>query len=252
MSLNLKNKTVIRKKLNNGEFTTVSNSILRNPNLTLKSKMLLIQVLSDSDDKFDFSPALYMKRLDISKNTLKDAIKELIHQGYMKITKIGKTHYNHYTFNEYGNMKTKDKKKKENKTMSASHREKLQTYGQSIAPLFKNSKIFDEISNLMTELKENKITDFYDFKSQSEKIITKEKKKIYKSIIDKMRTKLESKPKRFVKIYTDYIKSEIFEKDNLQFDYITKYHNKLTSYNAEIRRYNPDPESAAADRLDGC
>jgi len=251
MSLNVKNKTVIRKEIKKGEFTTVSNSILHNPNLTLKSKMLMIQVLSDSDDKFKFSRALYMKRLDITKNTLNDAINELIQQGYMKITKIGKTHYNHYTFNEFGNMKPKSNDEK-NKTMSETDLKKLITYVESIKPLCNNSDVEKEITKLMLAVKDKKLTDFYDFKSQCEKSIAKMKRKIYKSIMDKMRPKLESKPKTFKKIYTDYIKSEIFDKDNLQFDYITKYHHKLSSYNIERSRHNPDPESAAADRLDGC
>ncbi len=254
MKLNLKNKKVIRKEVKKGEFTTVSNSILHNPNLTINSKMLMIQVLSDSDDKFDFSRTLYMKRLGVTKNTLNKIINELTQQGYMKMTKIGKTHYNHYTFNEFGNMKPKAKGEEndENKTMSASEREKVITYVKPIVQLFENSEMNKIITDLLTEANDGKIIEFYDFKSQCEKLITKVKKKKYKSIIDEMGTKLNSKPKSFQKIYTDYIKSEIFEKNNLEFDYRNRYYHKLSSYNAEKSRYNPDPESAAADRLDGC
>lgn len=116
------NRTTIRSKdYKSGTFTIVPLSILHNPNLSNEAKMLLIQVLSDSDE-FTFSPTLYAKRMNVCKATIHNKIKELEEQGFAKLTRISnevaisgrkkkgsnKVLY-HYTFSEFGNLNMEKK-----------------------------------------------------------------------------------------------------------------------------------------------
>ena len=115
----MKNKTVIRKKLVNGEFTTIHNSILFDTRLTPNAFRLMTAILSDSDTHFDLSQTLYCDRLKIAKKTFFRAIDNLVQCGYLKktdvdkdviIPKIKKANSNkkvyHYTISEYGNLKS--------------------------------------------------------------------------------------------------------------------------------------------------
>lgn len=79
-------KTIKNKENKAGQFSTLSNLARRDKNLTANSKILLMEILSDTD-KFDVSPALYTKRLGISMNTYIRSIQELIKNGYMRRTK---------------------------------------------------------------------------------------------------------------------------------------------------------------------
>jgi len=98
----------MKKKENkmNGEFTTISYSVLRNKNLTAISKLLLIEILSDADD-FEVSQTLYCKRLGISSNTWFNSINNLIQNGYVqrieKFNKGGRKFYD-YDIDETGSF----------------------------------------------------------------------------------------------------------------------------------------------------
>jgi hypothetical protein len=101
----MKNKTVVKKENKSGEFTTVHYSILRNLKLGPISKLLLIEILSDSND-FTFSQTLYCNRLGITKKTYFKAIKNLEECGYIRKTKVINRNLYHYTISEFGNLKT--------------------------------------------------------------------------------------------------------------------------------------------------
>lgn len=107
-------KTFKTKKHEAGTFTSVPNKLLHNPNLSVLAKMLLIQLLSDSDD-FTVSPTLYAKRMNVSESSIYNALKELEQKGYVKRKEIktaikglkkegsNKKIY-HYTISEFGNL----------------------------------------------------------------------------------------------------------------------------------------------------
>lgn len=101
----MKNKNVIRKKLENGKFTTVHNSILFDTRLSPNAFRLFIAILSDSDTQFNLSQTLYCKRLGIAKKTFFSAIANLEECGYLKKTTTGVKNTFNYTLSEYGNLK---------------------------------------------------------------------------------------------------------------------------------------------------
>jgi hypothetical protein len=100
----MKNKTVIRKKTENGKFTTIHNSILFDTRLTPNAFRLMTAILSDSDTNFNLSQTLYCKRLKIAKQTFFKAIAKLEECGYLKKTPTDIKNFNFYTLSEYGNL----------------------------------------------------------------------------------------------------------------------------------------------------
>ena len=100
----MKNKTVIRKKLVNGEFTTIHNSILFDTRLTPNAFRLMTAILSDSDTHFNLSQTLYCKRLGIAKKTFFNAVAKLEECGYLRKTSTDIKNFNFYTLSEYGNL----------------------------------------------------------------------------------------------------------------------------------------------------
>jgi DNA-binding MarR family transcriptional regulator len=106
----MKNKNVIRKKLVNGEFTTIHNSILFDTRLTPNAFRLMTAILSDSDTHFNLSQTLYCKRLKIAKKTFFNAVAKLEECGYLKKTPTGVNNTFNYTLSEYGNLNNIDKK----------------------------------------------------------------------------------------------------------------------------------------------
>jgi hypothetical protein len=108
----MKNKTVIRKELESGQFTTIHHSILRDKRLSSNGFRLLINILSDSDTNFTLSQSLYCKRLGITKQTYFNAVQNLVECGYLlknecKVNPIR----NHYILSEYGNLKSEQANK---------------------------------------------------------------------------------------------------------------------------------------------
>lgn len=80
-------KNTIKHKENRpGQFSTLSNSARRDKRLTGNSKILLMEILSDTE-KFSVSQTLYMDRLGITKVTFLRCIKQLEEFGYIKRTK---------------------------------------------------------------------------------------------------------------------------------------------------------------------
>jgi hypothetical protein len=100
----MKNKNVIRKKLENGKFTTIHNSILFDTRLTPNAFRLFTAILSDSDTHFNLSQTLYCKRLGIAKQTFFNAIAKLEECGYLRKTSTGVKDLYSYTLSEYGNL----------------------------------------------------------------------------------------------------------------------------------------------------
>ena len=109
----MQNKKVIRlSEKKEGTFTTVSYTILHNPKLLPVDKMLLISILSDSDN-FQLNQNLYATRLGVARKTIGESIKRLVKQGYMKEPNTkskgkGNGFITYYTISEYGNLSTNE------------------------------------------------------------------------------------------------------------------------------------------------
>ena len=104
----MKNKNVIRKKLENGKFTTIHNSILFDTRLSPNALRLLLAILSDSDTNFNLSQTLYCNRLGITKKTFLNAIAKLEECGYLRKTSTEIKNLYNYTISEYGNLNTEN------------------------------------------------------------------------------------------------------------------------------------------------
>jgi len=100
----MKNKKIIRKTNEASKFTTIHHSILNDKRLTSLAFRILVSILSDSDSNFNLSQKLLINRFNLTKNTLKSALKNLEECGYIKRTKLKRGHY--YTVSEYGNLNT--------------------------------------------------------------------------------------------------------------------------------------------------
>ncbi|PZR02978.1 MAG: hypothetical protein DI539_27040, partial [Flavobacterium psychrophilum] len=97
----MKNKTVIRRPNQAGEFTTVHHSILHDTRLSALEFRILLSILSDADT-FNLSQQLIINRLKIDKKTVQNAFKALESYGYIKRTQLKRGHY--YTISEFGNL----------------------------------------------------------------------------------------------------------------------------------------------------
>lgn len=235
------NKKVIRKENKAGDFTTVDYKILRNKNLTSNAKILLIEILSDTD-KFRFSETLFLKRMNIAKSAYYNAINSLIKNGYLRKSKIKNTQYNYYTVSEYGNLSSNESSEeieKEKSKKSNDLEEKLQEF---LLPYIKFlSK--DVVTLYHTLMGENK--DFYSIKSALDKAITKEKKKYFKQEEGAIMNSSYN-PKTKV-LAVKLLKEEIFEKNNK-----VEPHKMNQRACAIISRRRPlDRESLLADKYDG-
>lgn len=252
----MKNKTVIRIENIPGRFTTVNHKILRDKRLTSNAKILLIEILSDTDG-FILKPSTYKNRMVIEDTAYDNAIENLIECGYLRKKKIGKSHYNHYTISEYGNLNI------DNETIDELLPEQDETpEGSNVkAPVSKiNSGQLDKLGIYLMSVKSfatdeitlnftkmlNEDLDYYQFKSKLEKMISKEQKLYFKDISKQVEVapSLDSKAKKeALKI----LKTEIFDKNNtVLFETVSRRATQNINSRKPI-----DPESLAADRADG-
>lgn len=184
----MKNKNVIRKKLENGKFTTIHNSILFDTRLTPTAFRLMTAILSDSDTQFNLSQTLYCKRLGIAKQTFFNAVANLVDCGYLRKTPTGVKNTYNYTLSEFGNLnkttdsdednitsgstKTTSESKVEIKKMPSEYYEPLQAFSNKY-----NELMCDDFFFNVFKVDVNAGVD-YDL------IIAKFEKYLYKNVID--------------------------------------------------------------------
>ena len=101
----MKNKTVIRRPNQAGEFTTIHNSILNDTRLSAIEFRILLSILSDADT-FNLSHQLIINRFKVDKKTVQKAFKTFENCGYIRRTELKRGHY--YTISEYGNLTPKE------------------------------------------------------------------------------------------------------------------------------------------------
>lgn len=249
----LPNKKVVRKENKSGDFTTVNYTILRNKKLIPNAKLLMIEILSDSDG-FRYSEQLFINRMNIGKSTYYRALNNLIENGYVRKQKIKNSNKNYYVISEYGNLNSTNqtdkssgplemtlKETKDKKPASKEHMEKriftyLMPFVEFITP---------ELTEEYHKMVEDGL-DYYQIKSALNKGIVKAKKMHFKEvknhIIDRTFSSNNNKAEA-IKI----LKDEIFNKNKMSDPY-----RMLNIGSQNINRRKPlDEESLAADRASG-
>lgn len=251
----MKNKTVIRKKIESGGFTSIHNSIIKDKRLSPNGFRLLVSILSDSDDKFNLSQTLYCKRLGIEKTTFFNAINNLEDCGYLKktITK-GKKLY-HYTISEYGNLNTSTTETKADLNLVES------TNQTTPIQLEKNENI--NISELSADFLEYyyslekllSYTNFQDFiydclHVHKIRTVIELKKKVNEFLLPiyKENLALAKDPDKHPKALIDFkawLKTEIFGNHNLSSNAKSKWaHLSLVKYG---KKFKTDHETMMSD-----
>jgi hypothetical protein len=248
----MKNKNVIRKKLENGKFTTIHNSILFDTRLTPNAFRLMTAILSDSDTHFNLSQTLYCKRLKIAKQTFFNAVANLEECGYLRKTPTGIKDLKNYTLSEYGNLnkaddstesivtsgstETSSETNVETKQMPLEYYQSLQAFSDNY-----NYLMCDDFFNLF-KVDVNAGVD-YDI------IIAKFEKYLYKTTIASI-TDSHINPKAFEDFKTS-LKSVIFNHKNYKSNFMSSWnYKKLTThkkqaprdYETEMFDYYENPE----------
>jgi hypothetical protein len=264
----MKNKTVIRKKLVNGEFTTIHNSILFDTRLTPNAFRLMTAILSDSDTNFDLSQTLYCDKLKIAKKTFFRAIHNLVQCGYLKktdvdkdviIPKIKKANSNkkvyHYTISEYGNLKSESQPEIE--VQPETDTEKIELNDAELrleirnAFFLTNKKVLidnDFVYPKTLEAFKNEIYDIAIYQNliDEEKATEISLKLYYKDVLGWIDNIIRpDRPKALID-FKEWLKDEIFNKRNPKLDWVSvrskyshlaliKYGNKIkTDYETEM------------------
>lgn len=274
----MKNKTVIRKKTENGKFTTIHNSILYDTRLLPNAFRLLTAILSDSDTQFDLSQTLYCDRLGITKKTFFKAIANLEDCGYLRKKDIGKDVIvpkikransdkivYHYTISEYGNLKSESQPEIEVQPESVVENIEIEDEKTNINKckdfIRANSKILidnDFVFPSTESALENKNFDiaFYqnliDEEKETEKLLKEYYKEALGWIEDIIKPDRDS-PKAKIE-FEVWLKEEIFNKRNPKLDWFSvrskysklaciKYGKKYkTDYETEMGDYYENPE----------
>lgn len=249
----MKNKNVIRKKLENGKFTTIHNSILFDTRLTPNAFRLMTAILSDSDTQFNLSQTLYCKRLGIAKQTFFNALDNLEECGYLRKAPTGIKDLKNYTLSEYGNLKTSadsnvdnvtsgstetsSETKMESKQMPLEYYESLQAFSDKY-----NRLMCDDFFFNVFKVDVNAGVDY-------DTIITKFEKYLYKNIIAAV-TDSNVNPKSFEE-FKSRAKELIFKHKKYDADFMNTWTiYKLTrnkkqppkDYETEMFDYYENPE----------
>jgi hypothetical protein len=252
----MKNKSVIRKENKAGEFTTVKYKILRDKSLNSNAKILMIEILSDTD-RFDFSETLFMNRMDVGAKGYRSALAKLVASGYIRTKKIGNSNLNYYTISEYGNLNNTDITNEEQveeliiqpeiettvvPTLVELTKDECDNLGVYMS-IYKNFLTDDIVSKFSTMIHND--MDFYLIKSEIDKLINKEKKSFFNKIANEIKVSSSNQDTKNEAI--KLLKIEVFDK-NTQLD----CNRARTRANEIINRRRPqDQESLAADRADG-
>lgn len=267
----MKNKNVIRKKLENGKFTTIHNSILFDTRLTPNAFRLMTAILSDSDTHFNLSQTLYCNRLGIAKQTFFNALDNLEECGYLRKTEIDKgvsipnikkanseKKVYHYTISEYGNLKPELEVQPETDGQNIEIEDETTNINKCTNFIRANSKILIDNDFVFpsTQLAlEKKIFDvtYYQNLIEEEKEIEKSLKLYYDEALSWIDNIIKpDKPKAEIE-FKEWLKNEIFTNRNLNLDWVTvrskygklaliKYKPKQkTDYETEMFDYYENP-----------
>lgn len=267
----MKNKTVIRKKLENGEFTTIHNSILFDTRLTPNAFRLFTAILSDSDTNFDLSQTLYCKRLGITKQTFFNAVAKLEECGYLRKKDIGKETFipkikkansekkvYHYTLSEYGNLKSESQEvfQPESDGQNIEMEDEQTIANNCIDFIRANSIILVDNEFVLPKTKEaleKSVFDitFYQNLIDEEEETEKSLKQYYKEVLGWIDDIIKTdRPKAKIE-FQDWLKNEVFNKRNSKLEKVSvrsKYsHIALIKHG---KKYKTDYETEMGDYLE--
>lgn len=237
----MKNKKVIRKKHESGKFTTINLSVLNDTRLSTTARLLLISILSDSDE-FTLSQELYKKRLGIGQSAYLNAISNLEEFGYLRKTSIEndvsipkikkadstKTVY-FYTISEYGNLNNEvpTVENHENEQPNQSTIEVIPEVANQPVPqepivdelveyLLKTENVYlgneDLFEKLDTEIKTTRSL------KNVKKLIETELIRVYNEAFESISHKIKPNSEKSVKEFKQWLKNEIFENYNIHFE----------------------------------
>jgi hypothetical protein len=272
----MKNKKVIRKEHESGKFTTINLSVLNDSRLSTTARLLLISILSDSDE-FTLSQELYKKRLGIGQSAFLGAISNLEQFGYLEKTEVKgdafipkvkkanstKTVY-FYTISEFGNLKTKTPKV-ETQEAEANNQPAIKVTPEAIEHPTPQEPIVDELIEYLQET-ENVYIDNQELSEKLraeiqtsrsiknvKKLIETELIRVYNEKFDSIKHLIKPNSEKSVKEFKQWLKNEIFENYNINFEnqsvrskwsHISLIKNKkkyVTDYETKMSDYYENP-----------
>ena len=252
-----KNKKVIKKDLTKSKFTTVHHSILYDQRLSANALRILISLLADAEN-FNASYKLFENRFNISNKTVKAAFKNLEECGYVKRTKLPRGF--HYTISEFGNLNpTKVEEVTETITTKEidvqleekiqQQKDLLQEYLSKINAYLEN----DYIQNFMFDLASSHtdstgLIDFYAFRNKAEKELKSIKKELFKGLMSFTNKRSACISKKADKKYKEWLKEEIYVKNNIPTDAECKH--KWKHIKARNQVFKTDYETARYDKAE--
>lgn len=249
----MKNKNVIRKKLENGKFTTIHNSILFDTRLTPNAFRLMTAILSDSDTQFNLSQTLYCKRLGIAKQTFFNALDNLEECGYLRKAPTGIKDLKNYTLSEYGNLNNAADSDEDNIT-SGSTESSSET---SVKTKHLSDEYYLSLQVFLQNYNDLICDDYFynvlkvdiDNGVELKTIIDKFEKYLYKKVLASIKD-AHVNPKAFEDFKTS-LKSTIFKHKNYNANFMNTWtYKKLTThkkqaprdYETEMFDYYENPE----------
>lgn len=265
----MKNKKVIRKKNESGKFTTINLSVLNDTRLSTTARLLLISILSDSDE-FSMSQELYKKRLGIGQSAYLNAISNLEEFGYLKKTEIennvsipkvkkadsNKTIY-FYTISEFGNLS----KEAPIVETEANYQPVLDVIPEEVNQAIPQEPIADELVKYLLET-ENIYIDNLELSEKLraeiqtshsiknvKKLIETELIRVYNEKLDLITHSIKPNSEKSLKEFKQWLKNEVFENYNVNIEnqsvrskwshisliknkkkYVTDYETKMSDY----------------------
>lgn len=251
-----KNKKVIKKDLKKSKFTTVHHSIMYDQRLSANAFRILISLLADAED-FNATYKLFENRFKISNKTVKAAFKNLEECGYVQRTKLSRGF--HYTISEFGNLiptKVAIEEIPVIKEIDAQLEEKIQLQNQLLEAYFNKIPSFldyDEVYNTVIELvishtDSDNLLDFYTFRNKCEKLLNQIKKELFKGLMEYTNKRSACISKKADKVYKEWLKDEIYAKNNIPTDAECKHKWKHIRVRNQV--FKTDYETAMQDKAE--
>lgn len=251
-----KNKKVIKKDLEKSKFTTVHHSMLYDQRLSANALRILISLLADAEN-FNASYKLFENRFNISNKTVKAAFKNLEECGYVKRTKLPRGF--HYTISEFGNLnptKTEVEETTTTKEIDIKLEEKiqkqkdlLQEYLSKITTYIETEYIHNFMFDLVgTHTNSDGLLDFYTFRNKAEKELNSIKKELFKNMMLITNKRSACISKKADKQYKEWLKEEIYEKNNVPTD--AECEKKWKHIKLRNQEFKTDYETAMQDKAE--
>lgn len=252
----MSNKRVIRKDRIGGEFTTVQLSILHDKRITSNAFRVLYSILSDKDS-YKLTQKLIIKRFGFHKDTVKSAFENLEDCGYMRRVDQPRGHF--YIISEFGNLNTDSGEAKvveqsEPTSNDSTLKEKIKkntalfiAYSEEINQYLQLPNVMEIYNELYKKhISYDDLLDFYAFKREFSKVITKKKKEIFEECMEITSKIGDRVAKKAVTEYKKWLKHQVFETNKLDF----KHQKKWTHIKQQNQVFKTDYETSRQDEAE--